>query len=64
MAHPKYKMSRSRTRRRRAHDSLKAPNIVKCGNCGGPTLSHRVCPSCGVYKGRQVFDFAVDEDDE
>lgn len=64
MAQPKYKLSRSRTRKRRSHQGLKAPNVVKCGNCGGATLSHRVCPSCGMYKGRQVFKFDFEEDDD
>jgi len=30
-------------------------NVVKCSNCGADKLSHRVCPSCGYYKGRQVM---------
>ena len=30
-------------------------NITKCSNCGKAKLSHRVCPSCGYYKGKQVM---------
>jgi len=30
-------------------------NVVKCNNCGADKLSHRVCPACGYYKGRQVM---------
>jgi large subunit ribosomal protein L32 len=30
-------------------------NITKCNNCGADKLSHRVCPACGYYKGRQVM---------
>lgn len=30
-------------------------NVVKCSNCGADKLSHRVCPACGYYKGRQVM---------
>ncbi|MBI3901108.1 MAG: 50S ribosomal protein L32, partial [Chlamydiia bacterium] len=25
-----------------------------CSNCGAPHLPHRVCPSCGHYRGRVV----------
>lgn len=28
---------------------------VKCSNCGKYKLSHRVCPSCGYYAGKQVL---------
>lgn len=26
-----------------------------CENCGAARETHRVCPSCGYYKGRQVL---------
>lgn len=26
-----------------------------CVECGAPKMPHRVCPSCGMYKGRQVI---------
>jgi large subunit ribosomal protein L32 len=29
--------------------------VTKCSNCGKSKLSHRVCPSCGYYKGKQVI---------
>ena len=28
---------------------------AKCQNCGKAKLSHRVCPHCGYYKGKQVI---------
>ena len=28
---------------------------IACGECGAPRQPHRVCPSCGMYKGRQVI---------
>ncbi|BCO08647.1 50S ribosomal protein L32 [Desulfolithobacter dissulfuricans] len=55
MALPKRRHSHSRTRKRRAHDSLKAPNVVNCPECGEPKLPHRLCGGCGVYKGRSVI---------
>ena len=28
---------------------------VKCTNCGKYKLSHRVCPACGYYAGKQIL---------
>lgn len=53
---PKRKISKGRRDRRRAHDALKARNLVACPNCGDMRLPHHVCPSCGYYKGREVVD--------
>jgi large subunit ribosomal protein L32 len=53
---PKRKVSPGRRDRRRAHDALKARNIVACPNCGEPRLPHRVCPNCGHYQGREILE--------
>jgi large subunit ribosomal protein L32 len=53
---PKQKISRTRRDNRRAHDALKAKNLVQCSNCGEMRLPHRVCPNCGHYKGREVYE--------
>lgn len=29
--------------------------ISTCKNCWAKKLSHRVCPVCGYYKGKQVI---------
>jgi len=56
MAVPKKRQSRARTRRRRAqHDKIAAPGYGYCSNCGEPKQPHRVCLSCGFYKGRSVI---------
>jgi len=39
---------------RRAHDFLTTPNLSVCPECKAPKLPHRVCPSCGIYKGKEV----------
>jgi large subunit ribosomal protein L32 len=52
---PKRKISKGRRDRRRAHDALKARNLVVCNNCGESRLPHTVCPNCGFYKGREVI---------
>ena len=55
MAVPKKKMSRSRTRRRKAMWKVPAPTVTTCPECNAPTLPHRVCGECGSYNGREVF---------
>lgn len=54
MAVPKKRTSRSKRDMRRAqHDRVEAPSLVAC-KCGEMMVPHRVCPSCGQYKGREV----------
>jgi large subunit ribosomal protein L32 len=48
------KTSSKRDMRRANHDKITRPNIVPCANCSAPMVPHRVCPSCGQYKGREV----------
>ena len=60
MALPKRRHSRSRTRKRRSHDALAAPGLSTCGECGEPKEPHKLCGSCGKYKGRTVFSLDTD----
>ncbi len=43
------------TRNRRSHHALKAKNLVVCKNCGAHIESHKMCASCGYYKGKAVL---------
>lgn len=64
MAVPKRRTSASkRDMRRAANEKIVAPNVIPCANCGEPTLPHRVCPSCGQYKGREITKM-VEETEE
>ena len=54
MAVPKKKMSRSRTRRRKATWKVSAPTTSACDNCGAQKIPHRLCKNCYTYKGREV----------
>lgn len=46
---PKRKISKGRKNRRRANDSLKAPQMSKCPKCGKTKRPHFVCEFCGYY---------------
>ncbi len=56
MAVPKKKMSRMRTRRRKAQWKVAKPNLSTCPRCKSPKLGHRACPTCGTYNGREVVE--------
>ncbi|MDG2306015.1 MAG: 50S ribosomal protein L32 [Candidatus Binatia bacterium] len=56
MAVPKRRTSVSKRNKRRAHDSLTAPTLLPCPQCGEPHVRHRACPTCGVYRGRKVSE--------
>ena len=54
MAVPKRKTSKARRDKRRAQHGISAPRVATCENCGAPKQSHRVCPTCKTYRGREV----------
>ena len=54
MAVPQRRTSKTAKRKRRTHFKLEVPGMVACPQCGEMTLSHRICGTCGTYKGREV----------
>lgn len=60
MAVPKRKKSKQKIRTRRAVKKASIPAAKPCPQCGAPQESHRVCPSCGQYRGRQVVTIEAD----
>lgn len=44
-----------RKRRRRAHIKAPVVQLVACSQCRSPKPSHRACPTCGTYRGREVL---------
>lgn len=56
MALPKRRHSKTRRDLRRTHDNLKELKFNVCPQCRRPKLSHRICPYCGYYNGRQVLE--------
>ena len=56
MAVPKRKLSRARRDKRRSSVwKLEMPTLAKCPQCGEWKVPHKVCGSCGFYKGREVI---------
>jgi large subunit ribosomal protein L32 len=60
MAVPKRKLSKSRKRLRRGHHRARAVPSQACPRCGSPKLSHRVCPTCGYYRGKKMVEVSED----
>ncbi len=57
MAVPKRKLSRSRTRHRKANWlRIAKPPRATCRRCKSPIRPHTVCNVCGSYGGRQVVE--------
>lgn len=57
MAVPKRKMSRSRTRHRKAQwFKTRKPTTTTCPRCKSPTRPHTVCSECGTYRGKAVLE--------
>ena len=48
MAVQQRRNSKTRKAKRRTHDKLTAPAMVKCPSCGEYKLAHRACPNCGA----------------
>ena len=47
---------------RRAHDSLKAVNVVECPNCGEQKIPHHICKACGYYGDKEITPIVEDID--
>ena len=56
MAVPKRKTSKARRDKRRSNVwKLNPINFSKCSRCGELKLAHRVCLSCGFYRGKELI---------
>ena len=56
MPNPKGRHSAQRRDKRRSPDFITAPQITTCSHCGAATLTHRICPECGYYRGKQAIN--------
>ena len=48
--------TRAHTANRRSHHGLDESRFTTCKDCGAKHLMHRVCTSCGKYRGRVIID--------
>lgn len=60
MAVPRNRHSNARKNTKRAHHAKRPRQMAKCTNCGGSRLPHVLCPACGAYGNRIVFEAAKD----
>ncbi|HRR89201.1 MAG TPA: 50S ribosomal protein L32 [Eubacteriales bacterium] len=56
MAVPKRKTSKQRKHTRSANWKITAVNLEECPQCHEQKKSHRACPKCGFYNGRQIIE--------
>ena len=56
MAVPKRRTSKSRQRLRRTHHRVKGIPPQACPRCAEPKLPHRVCGTCGFYRGKKLIE--------
>ncbi len=56
MPNPKRRHSAQRRDKRRSHDFITAPQLTACSHCGSAALTHRICPECGYYRGKQAIE--------
>jgi len=56
MPNPKRNHSAQRRDKRRSHDFITAPQLTTCNHCGAAILTHRICPECGYYRGKQAIE--------
>ena len=59
MAMPKKRMSPVRSANRRRQIGLDLPTTQLCPQCRSQMVKHRVCKTCGFYKGREVIKVAL-----
>lgn len=64
MAQQKRKHSNARSNKRRSHDFLTLKSLSICTNCDARIIPHRICPSCGFYKGRQVITLSAKKEEK
>jgi large subunit ribosomal protein L32 len=56
MAVPRSRVSNARKNSRRAHDAKSTKNSSECKNCGKNRIPHRICPHCGTYANRVIYE--------
>ncbi|MEA1909632.1 MAG: 50S ribosomal protein L32 [Patescibacteria group bacterium] len=60
-AQPKQKISKVRSKTRRAHRAKKLPRLSACPQCKHFKPSHIACPECGYYGGKKILTTGTDK---
>lgn len=55
MAEPKKRLTSSRSGKRRSHLRLRLKSLSICPKCKSQNLPHRVCQTCGFYRGSDLL---------
>ncbi|MCK5000568.1 MAG: 50S ribosomal protein L32 [Anaerohalosphaera sp.] len=58
---PKKKISKTRTRTKRAHQAIKPTNYALCPKCGTAKLPHAACDKCGYVNSKITLDLSKEE---
>jgi len=58
---PKKKISKTRTRTRRAHHSISPKNYSLCKKCGNAKLPHAACDKCGYLNPSITLNLAEED---
>jgi len=56
MSVPKQRHTKLRRDRKRKRFAIEPVKTQKCPKCGKDMLSHKACPYCGFYKGKEVVN--------
>ncbi|MEI8344390.1 MAG: 50S ribosomal protein L32 [Candidatus Moraniibacteriota bacterium] len=56
MSVPKQRHTKQRRDAKRDRFAIAPIKTQTCPKCGGAKLPHRVCQTCGTYKGIEVID--------
>ncbi len=59
---PVKKMSKTRTRTRRAHHALQPTTLSPCPKCGKPKLPHAACGTCGYVSAKVMLPVGEKEE--
>jgi len=59
---PVKKISKTRTRTRRSHHSLKPVNYSVCKKCGQAKLPHAACANCGFLNSKITLELGKESE--
>lgn len=58
---PKRKISKARKGERRSHLHIQPSTLVECASCHNLMVPHRICPTCGKFRGRDILQLEANK---